>query len=125
MEGRAKADGIKAETAAPVPAETSGIMGPERPEAEPRSLADATAQLRSEQDAAQAPTSGAAPEAGEARDMAADLPGGGHDGPLPVPGSVDDPYGPPLDPAPGAAPHAPSISHEAEAADPKHGATGR
>ena len=124
VEGRAKAEGVKADTAASAPAEAPGtmgpgIMGPERPDPEPRALADATAQLRAEQDAAQAPASGDASEPAEALGMAsAEPPGGGDDGPPPIPGSVEDPYGPPQDPAPVAIPHEPS-------ADPKHGTAGR
>ena len=114
VEGRAaKAHGANADTAAPVPEETPGIMGPEQPAPPPRSLADATARLRAEQGAAATPMSDDAPGAAETPDMTgAETAGVGHDAPLPVPGSVEDPYGMP--PAPAAIPHEPS-------ADPKHG----
>lgn len=130
VEGRAtqaegtKAEGTKADVAgtdtlAAASAETPGIMGPERPDTRPRALADATAQLRAERDAAQAPTSEDASEPATAPDVAAaEPPGGGDDEPPPIPGSVDDPYGLPPDPVPGAIPHEPS-------ADPRHGSTSR
>ncbi len=115
VEGRAKTEAARAEPTHPdAPhAEGSGIMGPERPPVETRSLADATAQLRAEQDAAEAPGSAdAAVTGGAFETAAAEAAGGGHEAPLPIPGSVDDPYGMP--PAPAAIPHPPS-------ADPKHG----
>ncbi|MGU3542895.1 Sec-independent protein translocase protein TatB [Methylobacterium sp. A52T] len=74
------------------------MPGPETPPVETRSLADATAQLKAEQEAA------AAPHAAETRPV---TPAGASDhgpatevaeAPLPVPGSVDDPFGPPPDP---------------------------
>ena len=72
-----------------------------------------------EQDAALAHASEDVSEPVKAPDMAAaDPPGGGHDAPSPIPGSVDDPYGLPPEPAPGAIPPQPSI-------EPQHGATGR
>ncbi|MGH1572238.1 Sec-independent protein translocase protein TatB [Methylobacterium sp. P31] len=83
-------------------------LGPERPAPEARSLADATAQLKAEQEAAGPAHS---PEAAPAD--AATVPA--HDVPLPVPGSVDDPFGPPAE--------APTV-HEASL-DPKNGAAAR
>ena len=110
-----KTDGSKTDAVAAVPADAAGVMGPERPAPQARSLADATAQLRAEQDAAEDHPSHAAP----ASDTVAAEPGfGGHDAPLPIPGSVDDPYGTPPDPAPAVIPHD-------SAADPKHGTAGR
>ncbi len=74
------------------------MPGPETPPVETRSLADATAQLKAEQEAAAAPhaadthpvTPAGASDHGAATEVA--------EAPLPVPGSVDDPFGPPPDP---------------------------
>ena len=74
------------------------MPGPETPPVETRSLADATAQLKAEQEAAATP---------QAADTHPVTPAGASDhgaptevaeAPLPVPGSVDDPFGPPPDP---------------------------
>jgi sec-independent protein translocase protein TatB len=112
VEGRAKTTEIKTteirtnETdaadvgASDVPAVADAApqpMGPHRPadapQAETRSLADATAQLKAEQGAGSAPPPGhEAPPQGAVQ-VAADEP------PLPVPGSVDDPFGTPPEPA--------------------------
>lgn len=91
-------------------------LGPEKPlrddsPTEPRSLADATAQLKAEQEAA-APvepsgTPADPPLQPAPRVVAAEAP-------LPVPGSVDDPFGSPE----------PSPPHDAPA-DPKNGAAVR
>ena len=88
-------------------------LGPERPD-ETRTLADATAQLKAEQESAdQIPDSTTVepphPATHEEPQITAS------EAPLPVPGSVDDPFGPPPDPP---APHAPSV-------DPKNGAAVR
>ncbi|MEE7440997.1 Sec-independent protein translocase protein TatB [Methylobacterium oryzae] len=74
------------------------MPGPETPPVETRSLADATAQLKAEQEAAAVPhaadthpvTPAGASDHGAAAEVA--------EAPLPVPGSVDDPFGPPPDP---------------------------
>jgi sec-independent protein translocase protein TatB len=85
-------------------------VGPEKPPVETRSLADATAQLKAEQEAAAPvhtapePSIAAAPEtqpAGEA--------------PLPLPGSAEDPFGP--------APESPAPHHVSP--DSKNGTTAR
>jgi sec-independent protein translocase protein TatB len=77
-------------------------LGPEMPAAETRSLADATAQLKAEQDAATPTAVGESPanphpateaSQGPAPQAAADVP-------LPIPGSVDDPFGSPEPPVP-------------------------
>lgn len=82
-------------------------LGPEKPPVETRSLADATAQLKAEQDAAApAPVSGT-PPAESSHDPAPQM----AEAPLPVPGSVDDPFGPP--PAPH---HATEVSQNGTAA---------
>jgi sec-independent protein translocase protein TatB len=91
-------------------------LGPEMPAAETRSLADATAQLKAEQDAA-TPTAVGEPPAnphpateasqGPAPQAAADVP-------LPIPGSVDDPFGSPE----------PSVPHH-DTADSKNGTAAR
>lgn len=113
LKGAVESRTAKADTAAPTPGEAPGIMGPERPETAPRSLADATAQLRAERGTAESSTAAETPDR-----AAAEAPGGGHDVPSPIPGSVDDPYGMPPDAAPAAISHEPS-------AHPKHGTTGR
>jgi len=76
-------------------------LGPEMPAAETRSLADATAQLKAEQDAATL-TAVAEPSinphaAESSQDPAPHAPA---DVPLPIPGSVDDPFGSPEPPVP-------------------------
>ncbi|MDF2597882.1 MAG: tatB [Methylobacterium brachiatum] len=91
-------------------------LGPEKPAADTRSLADATAQLKAEQDA----TAPAGPEPSSvATDHAAHADPLEHvappDAPLPIPGSVDDPYGPPPEP---------KTAHDTPM-DPKNGATAR
>ena len=71
--------------------------GPETPSVETRSLADATAQLKAEQEAAAPHAAGTHPDtsaAGATRQPATEA----AEAPLPVPGSVDDPFGPPPDP---------------------------
>jgi len=76
-------------------------LGPPAPAGDTRSLADATAQLKAEQEAqppSPAPETPAPQAAAEA--------------PLPVPGSVDDPYGPPPEP----------IVHPEAPVDTKNGA---
>ncbi|WP_267421164.1 Sec-independent protein translocase protein TatB [Methylobacterium sp. GC_Met_2] len=83
-------------------------LGPPPPEADTRSLAEATAQLKAEQDAAPAL---AEPAPAETRTHSAS-PAAAADVPLPVPGSVEDPFGPPAEPVP---------SHDAPI-DPKNGA---
>ncbi|MHB2206086.1 Sec-independent protein translocase protein TatB [Methylobacterium sp. CM6257] len=83
-------------------------LGPEQPAPEVRSLADATAQLKAEQEAV---GSVHAPEAAAADAVTAPAP----DVPLPVPASVDDPFGPPAEPR---TPHETSV-------DPKNGAAAR
>ena len=85
-------------------------LGPEKPVADTRSLADATAQLKAEQDAV-APAN-ADPGAVDAAPHTDVVP---PEAPLPVPGSVDDPYGPPPEP---------QTPHDAPL-DPKNGATAR
>ncbi|MCJ2058865.1 Sec-independent protein translocase protein TatB [Methylobacterium sp. J-048] len=89
-------------------------LGPEKPAADTRSLADATAQLKAEQDAA-APTG---TEAAPAEPTAHTDPlqhAAPPEAPLPIPGSVDDPYGPPPEPP---------ATHDTPM-DPKNGATAR
>ncbi|MCJ2053089.1 Sec-independent protein translocase protein TatB [Methylobacterium sp. J-070] len=94
-------------------------LGPEMPAAETRSLADATAQLKAEQDAGAPvqtaePVPAAEPEPGDpARHP--DHPAAASEAPLPLPGSVDDPFGPPPEPP---AAHEPVV-------DPKNGAAVR
>ncbi|MCJ2085562.1 Sec-independent protein translocase protein TatB [Methylobacterium sp. E-005] len=66
-------------------------LGPPPPGEETRSLAEATAQLKAEQEAV-APAVEPAPVESVAQPAAAEAP-------LPVPGSVDDPFGPPAEPA--------------------------
>ncbi|TXN64135.1 twin-arginine translocase subunit TatB [Methylobacterium sp. WL18] len=89
-------------------------LGPEKPAADARSLADATAQLKAEQDAV-APAN-AEPAAAEAAPHTDAVPHAAPpEAPLPVPGSVDDPYGPPPEPP---------TPHDAPL-DPKNGATAR
>jgi sec-independent protein translocase protein TatB len=88
-------------------------LGPEMPAPETRSLADATAQLKAEQEAAvavQAAEHAAAEPSPHAtpQDAAPEMP-------LPVPGSVDDPFGPPPEP--------PATHQPPE--DPKNGAAVR
>ena len=88
-------------------------LGPEKPD-EARSLADATAQLKAEQDSAAhvpdpvivEPPHPVTHE--ESHITVAEVP-------LPIPGSVDDPFGPPPEPS---AAHEPSV-------DPKNGAAVR
>jgi sec-independent protein translocase protein TatB len=87
-------------------------LGPDKPPAETRSLADATAQLKAEQEAA-APAHDAGPAPAEAPTPIAPEPAA--DVPLPVPGSADDPFGHPPDPPTG---------HDASQ-DPKNGAAVR
>ncbi|WCS28074.1 Sec-independent protein translocase protein TatB [Methylobacterium sp. NMS14P] len=74
------------------------MPGPETPPVETRSLADATAQLKAEQEAAGTPaaagTHSALPAGKSTEPAAPEVP----EAPLPVPGSVDDPYGPPPEP---------------------------
>lgn len=77
-------------------------LGPALPAGETRSLADATAQLKAEQDAV--PPSPAADPAPVEQPQHATTPTAA-EAPLPVPGSVDDPFGPP--PEPSARPEAP------------------
>ena len=98
VEGRAKA-------VEPAPVETASAeaMGPHKPPVEPKSLADATAQLRAEQDAGSTDTP--AHEAAASSDVPPAR--NGHataaaavDEPPPMPGSVDDPFGMPPEPAP-------------------------
>ncbi|MGH1589193.1 Sec-independent protein translocase protein TatB [Methylobacterium phyllosphaerae] len=101
-------------------------LGPELPGVETRSLADATAQLKAEQEAA-APTEAEAPSVHDGLPPAhvpAAVPepaphpvahAGGPEAPVPVPGSVDDPFGP--------APEPPA-AHDASV-DPKNGAAAR
>jgi sec-independent protein translocase protein TatB len=91
-------------------------LGPEAPAAETRSLADATAQLKAEQDAvapAAVPEPAVTPHpvAGSSQEPA---PQAAADVPLPIPGSVDDPFGSPEPPA----------SHH-ESADSKNGTAAR
>ena len=77
-------------------------MGPEKPgletpSVETRSLADATAQLKAEQEAAAPHAAGThldTSAAGATRQPATEA----AEAPLPVPGSVDDPFGPPPEP---------------------------
>ncbi|QGY02847.1 twin-arginine translocase subunit TatB [Methylobacterium mesophilicum SR1.6/6] len=86
-------------------------LGPEMPAPEARSLADATAQLKAEQEAA-APVQATEQPAAE---PAHPIPQAAPEVPLPVPGSVDDPFGPPPEP---------SATHQPPE-DPKNGAAVR
>lgn len=86
-------------------------LGPEAPAAETRSLADATAQLKAEQDAAAPTPVTPQPAAGLPQDPA---PQTAAEVPLPIPGSVDDPFGTPEPPA----------SHH-DSADSKNGTAAR
>lgn len=88
-------------------------LGPEKPSAESRSLADATAQLRAEQEAA-APLPDPAPRGAETPahpEPMTQAP----EAPLPVPGSVDDPFGAPAE----------SPTGQGASPDPKNGAAAR
>lgn len=84
-------------------------LGPPPPTGETRSLAEATAQLKAEQEAAPAASDGTPSEPHPAPQTTT------AEAPLPVPGSVDDPFGPPVEPA---------AAHEAPV-DPKNGAAAR
>ena len=90
-------------------------VGPELPAAESRTLADATAQLRAEQDAAVPTQAGDTTIAPIATDAPASHVAALPETPLPVPGSVDDPYGPPPEPP---------AAHDLHP-DPKNGAAAR
>ncbi|MCJ2122013.1 Sec-independent protein translocase protein TatB [Methylobacterium sp. J-077] len=90
----------------------SETLGPEKPAPDVRSLADATAQLKAEQEATA--SAGAEPELAAAEPAAHSQPvqhAASEETPLPIPGSVDDPYGPPPEPEP---------THDAPM-DPKNG----
>ncbi|SFL85594.1 Sec-independent protein translocase protein TatB [Methylobacterium pseudosasicola] len=92
----------------------SETLGPEKPAADTRSLADATAQLKAEQDATAPTGTETAPiESAAHADPLQHAPP--PEAPLPIPGSVDDPYGPPPDPP---------ATHDTPM-DPKNGATAR
>jgi len=94
----------------------SETLGPEKPAADMRSLADATAQLKAEQEAVAPPSIENASPAAEPAAHADPVPHTAPtEAPLPIPGSVDDPYGPPPEP--------PS-THDTPM-DPKNGATAR
>jgi sec-independent protein translocase protein TatB len=94
-------------------------LGPEKPEPEARSLADATAQLKAEREAA-APEQAVAAHSADAPTVPA---AAAPEAPLPVPGSVDDPFGAPEEPTaavePGRAAPRPGP------VDPKSGAANR
>ena len=90
-------------------------LGPEQPAAATRSLADATAQLKAEQEASSHAVEPAAVEPPPQTATQADPHTGGAEAPLPVPGSVDDPFG---------APPEPPAAHETSV-DPKNGAAVR
>ncbi|MCJ2073616.1 Sec-independent protein translocase protein TatB [Methylobacterium sp. J-030] len=83
-------------------------LGPPPPAAETRSLAEATAQLKAEQEALPPASELTSAELHPAPQQA------GAEAPLPVPGSADDPFGPPAEPDARAVP-----------LDPKNGAAVR
>ncbi|MEE7490012.1 Sec-independent protein translocase protein TatB [Methylobacterium oryzae] len=94
VEGRAKVGPEKMGPEMPGPE----MPGPETPPVETRSLADATAQLKAEQEAAGTPPVAGTPSALPAAEATQHAAPGVAQAPLPVPGSVYDPYGPPPDP---------------------------
>ena len=98
----------------------SESLGPEKPATDTRSLADATAQLKAEQVSVTPPDHGHAEAAEPAAHPQPVEHAAAAEAPLPIPGSVDDPYGPP--PEPPAAHEAPV--HDSPS-DPKNGATAR
>jgi sec-independent protein translocase protein TatB len=91
-------------------------LGPEKPALDTRTLADATAQLKAEQDATAPadpePSPVAANQTVHADPLEHTAP---PEAPLPIPGSVDDPYGPPPES---------NTAHDTPM-DPKNGATAR
>ena len=90
-------------------------LGPELPTVETRSLADATAQLKAEQEAASQVAEPALPEPAPLVASHTSAPPDTAEMPLPVPGSVDDPFGPSPEPP---------TAHDT-IVDPKNGAAVR
>ena len=89
--------------------ELKGAVEARAPKPSAATLADATAQLKAAE--SEAPVSaGGSYDVPKALDQPVAQPAPEVEAAPPVPGSVDDPYGPAPDPAPAPAPHAPAPS---------------